>query len=114
MHLLSGAAVPLLPPVLLVLDRTTECSSLYHADLETSGLLEHPNETDNSGPLRRGRSAVADMKLDVKVGQQSYDKNRMSAKTRLDLQRALFARSERVKGIDFHPTEPWVSIPSPE
>lgn len=25
------------------------------------------------------------------------------------LQRQLFARSERVKGIDFHPTEPWVS-----
>ena len=32
----------------------------------------------------------------------------MSAKIRLDLQRQLFARSERVKGIDFHPTEPWV------
>lgn len=26
------------------------------------------------------------------------------------LQRQLFARSERVKGIDFHPTEPWVSF----
>ena len=25
------------------------------------------------------------------------------------MQRQLFARSERVKGIDFHPTEPWVS-----
>lgn len=24
------------------------------------------------------------------------------------IQRQLFARSERVKGIDFHPTEPWV------
>lgn len=23
-------------------------------------------------------------------------------------QRQLFARSDRVKGIDFHPTEPWV------
>ena len=28
-----------------------------------------------------------------------------------NLQRQLFARSERVKGIDFHPTEPWVSLP---
>ncbi|KAK7553854.1 coatomer beta [Phyllosticta citricarpa] len=27
---------------------------------------------------------------------------------RLDVKRQLFARSERVKGIDFHPTEPWV------
>jgi coatomer subunit beta' len=26
----------------------------------------------------------------------------------LNVQRQLFARSERVKGIDFHPTEPWV------
>ena len=30
-----------------------------------------------------------------------------------NLQRQLFARSERVKGIDFHPTEPWVSLPFP-
>jgi hypothetical protein len=29
------------------------------------------------------------------------------------LQRQLFARSERVKGIDFHPTEPWVSFYNP-
>ncbi|KXL44684.1 hypothetical protein M433DRAFT_149637 [Acidomyces richmondensis BFW] len=27
---------------------------------------------------------------------------------RLDVQRQLFARSERVKGIDFHPSEPWI------
>ncbi|EON68254.1 hypothetical protein W97_07512 [Coniosporium apollinis CBS 100218] len=26
----------------------------------------------------------------------------------LNIQRELFARSERVKGIDFHPTEPWI------
>ena len=28
----------------------------------------------------------------------------------VNLQRQLFARSERVKGIDFHPTEPWVCV----
>lgn len=27
---------------------------------------------------------------------------------RLDVKRQLFARSQRVKGIDFHPTEPWI------
>ncbi|KAK2626390.1 hypothetical protein QTJ16_004652 [Diplocarpon rosae] len=27
---------------------------------------------------------------------------------RLDVKRQLFARSERVKGIDFHPVEPWI------
>jgi len=32
------------------------------------------------------------------------------ANVHLNLQRQLFARSERVKGIDFHPTEPWVSV----
>lgn len=25
-----------------------------------------------------------------------------------NIQRQLFARSERVKGIDFHPVEPWI------
>lgn len=32
------------------------------------------------------------------------------ANTCAEQQRQLFARSERVKGIDFHPTEPWVSL----
>ncbi len=27
---------------------------------------------------------------------------------RLDVKRQLFARSERVKGIDYHPQEPWI------
>jgi coatomer subunit beta' len=27
---------------------------------------------------------------------------------KLDVKRQLFARSERVKGCDFHPTEPWI------
>jgi hypothetical protein len=36
--------------------------------------------------------------------------NMDSAHTHIDVQRQLFARSERVKGIDFHPTEPWVSL----
>lgn len=30
------------------------------------------------------------------------------ANPRFELQRQLFARSERVKGIDFHPVEPWI------
>lgn len=31
-----------------------------------------------------------------------------SANSIFQLQRQLFARSERVKGIDFHPLEPWI------
>jgi hypothetical protein len=29
-------------------------------------------------------------------------------KMRLDVKRQLFARSERVKSVDFHPQEPWI------
>lgn len=32
------------------------------------------------------------------------------ANVNINPQRQLFARSERVKGIDFHPTEPWVRV----
>jgi len=32
----------------------------------------------------------------------------MVTNIRLDVQRQLFARSQRVKGIDFHPSEPWI------
>jgi len=31
-----------------------------------------------------------------------------SANSVFKMQRQLFARSERVKGIDFHPVEPWI------
>ena len=31
-----------------------------------------------------------------------------NANTVYKIQRQLFARSERVKGIDFHPVEPWI------
>ena len=31
-----------------------------------------------------------------------------TANSVFELQRQLFARSERVKGIDFHPVEPWI------
>jgi hypothetical protein len=30
------------------------------------------------------------------------------ANSKFAIQRQLFARSERVKGIDFHPVEPWI------
>ncbi|KAJ5368581.1 uncharacterized protein N7496_008341 [Penicillium cataractarum] len=41
------------------------------------------------------------MRLDVKVREHRHCGVGV-------LQRQLFARSERVKGIDFHPTEPWI------
>jgi hypothetical protein len=35
-------------------------------------------------------------------------KKAQSANSIFQLQRQLFARSERVKGVDFHPSEPWI------
>ena len=32
----------------------------------------------------------------------------VNANSVFQMQRQLFARSERVKGIDFHPVEPWI------
>ena len=60
-----------------------------------------------------GQGPAVKMRLDVKVRQHRlplYQNHvmRMPANVQLHLQRQLFARSERVKGIDFHPTEPWV------
>jgi hypothetical protein len=34
--------------------------------------------------------------------------NGVQANQAFKMQRQLFARSERVKGIDFHPVEPWI------
>ena len=36
--------------------------------------------------------------------------NQNMANVNVNSQRQLLARSERVKGIDFHPTEPWVFV----
>lgn len=58
------------------------------------------------------------MRLDVKVCNHNLLVSEsvvapylVIANVNANLQRQLFARSERVKGIDFHPTEPWVSVP---
>ena len=49
------------------------------------------------------------MRFDVKVSPTPRSQTTMAAADAwLNMQRQLFARSERVKGIDFHPTEPWV------
>ncbi len=52
------------------------------------------------------------MRLDVKVRQLTETLcatcSSAMANRKLIIQRQLFARSERVKGIDFHPTEPWI------
>ena len=53
------------------------------------------------------------MRLDVKVGmhlREGWSLKMDATNTRVHVQRQLLARSERVKGIDFHPTEPWVRL----
>ena len=48
----------------------------------------------------------AKMKLLEKVQAEDFTKNITNSLHQI--QRQLFARSERVKGIDFHPVEPWI------
>ena len=59
------------------------------------------------------------MRLDVKVSipfpilQRKCFLSMERTNVHVNLQRQLLARSERVKGIDFHPTEPWVRTSKP-
>ena len=50
--------------------------------------------------------------LDFHLQEQKTAHKETMAKSKTNsqfaLQRQLFARSERVKGIDFHPFEPWI------
>jgi len=45
--------------------------------------------------------------MEIDIGDPLWEKVQ-SANSIFQLQRQLFARSERVKGIDFHPLEPWI------
>lgn len=45
-----------------------------------------------------------DLRETVIVGKMA----RQNTNSIYQMQRQLFARSERVKGIDFHPVEPWI------
>ncbi|KAG4414403.1 hypothetical protein IFR04_012466 [Cadophora malorum] len=53
-------------------------------------------------PHRRNKSL--ELRESVVVGMMAAN----NANTVYKIQRQLFARSERVKGIDFHPVEPWI------
>ena len=53
-------------------------------------------------PHQRNRSL--ELRESVVVGMMAAN----NANTVYQIQRQLFARSERVKGIDFHPVEPWI------
>jgi len=53
-------------------------------------------DTKNNKTLELGETVVVG-EMDVNTADSVYK-----------IQRQLFARSERVKGIDFHPVEPWI------
>jgi hypothetical protein len=57
---------------------------------------------------RRNNTVREGDKLELRLrgGDMSVQATRTNSMVRV--QRQLFARSERVKGIDFHPTEPWI------
>ena len=75
-------------------------------------IAEHTVRSRIVVPLHECRSTRPNMRLDVKVSFRSVYLLSRNMNTKFHAQRQLLARSERVKGIDFHPTEPWVSSSS--
>jgi hypothetical protein len=60
--------------------------------------MEYPSsQRDNKNKPLGFRETVVVGEMDVNTANSVYK-----------IQRQLFARSERVKGIDFHPVEPWI------
>jgi coatomer subunit beta' len=53
---------------------------------------------------RENKNKTLELRETVVVGNMEVSMTNSVYKT----QRQLFARSERVKGIDFHPVEPWI------
>jgi coatomer subunit beta' len=57
--------------------------------------------------LLASTTIASNTRLKVELRGEPF-KNAPQTNTAHALQRQLFARSERVKGIDFHPVEPWI------
>lgn len=55
-------------------------------------------------PSQDQRNSSLELRESIVVGKMPINNANAVYKT----QRQLFARSERVKGIDFHPVEPWI------
>jgi hypothetical protein len=55
-------------------------------------------------PQRDNKNKTLELRETVVVGEMGVN----TANSVYKIQRQLFARSERVKGIDFHPVEPWI------
>jgi coatomer subunit beta' len=55
-------------------------------------------------PQRDTKNKTLELRETVVVGEMDVN----TANSVYKIQRQLFARSERVKGIDFHPVEPWI------
>ena len=55
-------------------------------------------------PRRDTKNKTLELRETVVVGKMEVNTTNSVYK----IQRQLFARSERVKGIDFHPVEPWI------
>lgn len=55
-------------------------------------------------PRRENKNKPLELRETVIVGKMEVNTTNSVYK----IQRQLFARSERVKGIDFHPVEPWI------
>lgn len=61
-------------------------------------------QTTHGNPKGHSKNRSLDLRETVMVGNME----KQQANSVFKMQRQLFARSERVKGIDFHPVEPWI------
>ena len=68
------------------------------------GLLDHLNGESSAAQERQGRPKSLELCATVVLAGYLPKATNFLFK----IKRQLFARSERVKGIDFHPVEPWI------
>jgi len=68
------------------------------------GILDRLEKPSFPSPRKHVKNKSLDLRETVVVGTMLPNTTNSVYK----IQRQLFARSERVKGIDFHPVEPWI------
>jgi coatomer subunit beta' len=66
--------------------------------------VESLHIAEYSSPMAETKNKTLELRETVVVGMTTLN----STNSVYKIQRQLFARSERVKGIDFHPVEPWI------
>jgi hypothetical protein len=69
-------------------------------------IMDSLQSLEMAAPERKNttKNRTLELRETIMVGEMATN----SSNSVYNIQRQLFARSERVKGIDFHPVEPWI------